>query len=104
MEQRRIKMNISPCGINCDECPLKEKCGNGCQQTCGKPFYIANFGVERCPIYDCSVNKKGYKTCGECAELPCQLFYTWKDPSMTDEEHCQAIDTNVVLLKELVKI
>ena len=48
-------MNLSPCGINCDACPLKEKCGDGCQVCGGKPFYIKDFGVECCPIYDCSV-------------------------------------------------
>ena len=98
-----MKMNVSPCGINCDACPLKEKCGSGCQQSCGKPFYIKDFGVECCPIYYCAVNKKGNKTCGECTELPCQLFYDWKDPSMSDEEHRQGVDTNVALLKELSK-
>jgi len=94
-------MNISPCGINCDVCPLKVQCGDGCQICGGKPFYIKDFGVERCPIYDCAVNKKGYETCGECAEVPCQLFYDWKDPSMSDEEHNKAIESNVSLLKEL---
>jgi len=83
--------------------PLKEKCGNGCQQTCGKVFYIENFGVECCPIYDCSVNKRCYKTCGKCTELPCQFFYDWNDPSMRDEEHHQSIDTNMALLKKLSK-
>ena len=94
-------MNISPCGFNCDACPLKVRCGGGCQVCGGKPFYIKDFGVERFPIYDCATNKRGYKTCGECAEVPCQLFYDWKDPSMSDEEHRQAIATNVSLLKEL---
>ena len=94
-------MNISPCGINCDTCHLKAQCGDGCQICGGKPFYIKGFGVEQCPIYDCSVNKRGHKTCGECNEVPCQLFYDWKDPSMSDEEHNQAIERNVSLLKEL---
>jgi hypothetical protein len=94
-------MNISPCGINCDACPLKAQCGNACQVSGGKPFFIKDFGVERCPIYDCAVNKKGYKTCGECADVPCRLFYDWKDPSMSDEEHRQSVDVNVAFLKEL---
>ena len=96
-------MNLSPCGINCDKCPLRETCGNGCQQHCGKPFYIEKFGVECCPIYSCSVTKNGYKNCGECDKLPCQIFYDWKDPSMTDEEHRQAINENATLLRELSK-
>jgi len=102
-EESKTAMNVSPCGINCDACHLKEQCGNGCQTSRGRPFYIEAFGVERCPIYDCSVNKNGFKTCGECTKLPCQLFYDWKDPSMTEEEHRQCIDDNVALLKELAK-
>lgn len=95
-------MNVSPCGINCDACPLKEQCGgDGCQVCGGKPFYIRDFGVERCPIYNCAVNKNGFKTCGECAKVPCQLFFDWKDPSMSDEEHKKAVEGNVALLKEL---
>ncbi|MCL2167473.1 MAG: hypothetical protein FWH49_09345, partial [Clostridiales bacterium] len=43
----------------------------------------------------------GFKTCGECAEVPCQLFYDWKDPSMSDEEHRQAVATNVSFLNDL---
>ena len=96
-------MNISPCGINCDACPLNEQCGGACQQTCGKPFYIKAFGVEQCPIYDCSVNKHGYTTCGECTLVPCQLFFDWRDPSMSEEEHKKAIEGNVALLKTLNK-
>jgi hypothetical protein len=93
-------MKLSPCGIDCDACPLKGKCGNGCHDSCGKPFYIKNFGVVCCPIYDCSVNKNGYKTCGECPNLPCQLFFDWKDPSMSDEEHLKGVNKNVALLKQ----
>lgn len=93
-------MLLSSCGIDCGACPLKEKCGGGCQVCGGKPFYIKDFGVEVCPIYHCSVEEKGYKTCAECQALPCQLFYDWKDPSMTEEEHCRAIDSNVALLRK----
>jgi len=93
-------MVLSPCGMNCAACPLKEKCGEGCQVCGGKPFYIKDFGVEVCPIYDCSVNKNGYKTCAECVELPCQILFDWKDPSMSDEEHCKAIEDNVALLRQ----
>jgi hypothetical protein len=46
------------------------------------------------------VNKKGFKTCAECSELPCQIYYDWKDPSMTDEAHIQSIKDRVLLLKE----
>jgi len=31
------------------------------------------------------------------------IFFDWKDPSMSDEEHRQGVTTNVALLKELSK-
>ena len=92
-------MNFSPCGIDCDTCPLKDQCSGGCFGIEGKPFYLKDFGVEVCPMYDCAVNQKGYKSCGECADLPCQIFYDWKDPSMTDEEHIQGVNDRVAGLK-----
>ena len=93
-------MMLSPCGINCEACPYFDSCG-GCFTIEGKPFYLADFDVEVCPMYNCSVNKKGFKSCGECPELPCQIFYDWKDPSMTDEEHTTSINARVKVLKDL---
>jgi hypothetical protein len=52
-----------------------------------------------CPMYDCAVNKKGFKNCGDCGELPCQLFLNMKDPNSTDEEHQASIGRRVNLLK-----
>jgi len=96
-------MLLSPCGVDCegyfeicDEC---KTCG-GCRATEGKPFYIKDFGFEVCPMYDCAVSKKGYQSCAECTELPCQIFYDWKDPSMTDEAHINSINERVKALKD----
>ncbi len=92
-------MLLSPCGINCGEF---EACGDckGCHEIQGKPFYIKDFGMEVCPMYDCPVNKKGYQTCGECPELPCQIYYDWRDPSMSEEAHLASIKARVKILKE----
>jgi hypothetical protein len=97
-------MNLSPCGIKCGEFEAckSANCG-GCHAIKGKPFYLKDFGVEVCPIYDCAVNKKGYHTCGECEQLPCEIIYGWKDPSSSDEEHAQSIKHNAALLKEYAK-
>ena len=92
-------MLLSPCGIDCESCEYAESC-SGCFAIEGKPFYIKDFGMEVCPLYDCPVNQKGYKSCGECPDLPCQLFYDWKDPSMSDEEHINSINARVKALKE----
>ena len=91
-------MMLSPCGANCESCEYLSNC-NGCNAMKGKPFYINDFGFEVCQMYDCSVNKKGHKSCAECPELPCQTFYDWKDPSMTDEAHINSINERVKNLK-----
>ncbi len=93
-------MSLSPCGIECNGCSYAESCSGGCHESGGKPFYIKEFGIEVCPMFDCAVNQKGYKTCGECSELPCKIFFDWKDPSMSDEEHVKSINDRVKILKE----
>lgn len=90
---------LAPCGANCTECPYEKDCG-GCFAISGKPFYIKDFGMDACPLYDCPVNKKGYRTCGECPELPCKSFYDWKDPSMSDEAHIQSIEERTKALRD----
>jgi hypothetical protein len=93
-------MLLAPCGIDCKSCDFNRNhsCG-GCYAIEGKPFYVQDFGMDVCPMYDCSVNKNGYKSCAECSELPCQIFYEWKDPSMTDEEHITSIHERAKILK-----
>ena len=93
-------MSLSPCGINCGEFEACKEAGcSDCHSIQGKPFYIKEFGLETCPMYDCPVNQKGYQTCGECDELPCKIYYDWKDPSMSDEEHINSINERVARLK-----
>jgi len=92
-------MYLSPCGMDCTGCPLKEQCGGTCHELKGAPFYVKDFGLEVCPIYECAVTKKGYTTCGECAEMPCQIFYDWKDPEMSEQEHLQSVRDRVETLK-----
>lgn len=96
-----MSMSLAPCGISCGEFEACKEAGcGGCQEIQGKPFFIKEFGMETCPLYDCPVNKKGYQTCGECEELPCQIYQDWKDPSMSDAEHQASIDARVKVLKE----
>lgn len=52
-----------------------------------------------CPMYDCSVNKKGFKDCGTCNELPCRIFLDMKDPNSTEEEHKKSIGERVERLR-----
>lgn len=93
-------MPLAPCGISCGEFEACKAAGcGGCHSIQGKPFFLKDFGVETCPLYDCPVNKKGFHTCAECSELPCQIHYNWKDPSMTEEAHINAINEKVKVLK-----
>ena len=95
-------MLLAPCGADCKGCEYAEKCGGSCYACQGKPFYVKEFGFEVCAIYDCSVNKKGYKSCAQCQELPCQTFYDWRDPNMTDEAFEQSVNERVKTLKASV--
>lgn len=92
---------FSPCGIDCTTCNDLGKTCAGCKEIKGKVFWTAYFGIDICPIYDCSVNQKGLKHCGECSELPCQIYYDSKDPSLTDEEHEKSIMDRAKILKGL---
>jgi hypothetical protein len=53
-----------------------------------------------CPLYDCSVNSKKFRNCGDCAELPCKMFRDMKDPNSTDEEHQKSLITRAANLRE----
>jgi hypothetical protein len=92
-------MLSAPCGADCNVCEFKEDCGGSCFACEGKPCYIATTGLEICEIYDCAINKKGYKSCGECADLPCEIFYAWKDPSISDEDFKANVDMRVAALR-----
>jgi len=76
----------APCGLYCGDCEiLGEKC-DGCAQVKGKPFWAEPYGVEVCPLYGCCVGQKHLEHCGLCADFPCQLFLSMRDPSQSDEE------------------
>ena len=94
-----MAMNCGVCGALCEKCPFfKETCA-GCIECAGKVFWAVEHFGGSCPLYACAVTERGYKSCGECAELPCRLFFEMKDPSMTDEEHKKSIDERVNILK-----
>ncbi|MDR2884498.1 MAG: hypothetical protein LBV09_05270 [Deferribacteraceae bacterium] len=94
-------MLSSSCGADCNDCEFKAACSGGCFACEGKACYVAEMGLGVCAIYDCAVNKKGYasKTCAECADLPCEIFMSWKDPSMSDEAFKANVDMRVANLK-----
>ena len=93
-------MNLSTCGLVCDECPSFGNECNGCRAIKGQTFWALEMMPNKtCPLYHCAVNERGLTDCGACAELPCKTFLEMKDPSSTDEEHRQAIIDRVAQLK-----
>ncbi len=77
---------INPCGCDCGGCPqYKASCG-GCAEIKGKVYWAPYVGGEVCPIYGCCAGK-GYAHCGACGDLPCQIYFDTRDPSMSEAEH-----------------
>lgn len=93
-----MSLNCSVCGVDCTKCNLLGDTCKGCDSVQGKVFWSVHFGGI-CPIYDCVVNKKQLASCAECSDLPCDIYFATKDPSMTDEEHTAGIKARVDILK-----
>lgn len=90
------------CGGKCSECNHYYGECKGCSILKGKVFWAAfvdDNGI--CPIYDCAVNSRGLTNCGECNELPCELYFKLKDPQLTDEKNKEEVCKKVKLLKSL---
>ncbi len=93
-------MLLSACGLLCDECHFFNDACQGCFSLQGKPFWTKEATTSGiCPIYDCSINDREYKDCGDCDELPCKIFLDLKDPNITEEEHKESIEKRVSVLK-----
>ncbi|HUW92539.1 MAG TPA: DUF3795 domain-containing protein [Bacteroidales bacterium] len=93
-------MILSACGLICDECEFYNKTCMGCMNVKGSTFWAKEMMPGKvCPLYDCSVNTRKYKDCGDCSELPCKMFREMKDPNSTEEEHQRSLLTRVSLLR-----
>lgn len=79
------RKNISPCGTICSDCIDYPQNCSGCLALQGKVHWVNFVNLEICPLYDCPVNQHNYKTCAECANIPCQKWKDLKDPDITDE-------------------
>ncbi|MDD4214176.1 MAG: DUF3795 domain-containing protein, partial [Bacteroidales bacterium] len=62
---------LSACGLFCQECEFYTvKCA-GCHNIKGSTFWALEMMPSKvCPLYDCSVNQRKYRDCGDCSELP----------------------------------
>jgi hypothetical protein len=81
-------MNISVCGIDCDDCKCREEKGcGGCRSHEGNPFWGS------CGIYACAAQKQ-LLHCGFCDDFPCQMLVDGLDGEGSD---------GVQVLTELMK-
>ncbi len=95
-------MLLSACGLICDECEYYGKECKGCYAVKGQTFWAKEMmPTKTCPLFNCSVNEKGFKSCGNCEELPCKMFREMKDPNSTDEVHQKSLLQRVERLKDL---
>ncbi len=90
--------DISCCGMDCSQCGLRGNLCVGCNAACGKVFHAPE-GKE-CPIYYCSRIKNGFKSCGECDKLPCDIILGTRDPNLSDEEFMKTVEERVSRLKK----
>lgn len=74
------------CGIICAECEhLGDRC-KGCGNVEGRPFWVHEYCVETCALYECCVRVKKLTHCGRCEEFPCPTFKEMRDPSLSPDE------------------
>ena len=89
---------ISCCGTDCSKCGCFRNMCKGCSASLGKVFYAPD--GQACPIYECVVNQKDMKGCGECEHIPCDIWRKTKDPAFTEEEFERNIQERVDRLKK----
>jgi hypothetical protein len=90
---------LTPCGAVCKKCEYyNDKCA-GCLETGGSPFWSRYIEQEKCILYDCCINERGYLNCGNCEELPCTKIIELKEPNITQEEHIKRIKRQVRRLR-----
>lgn len=93
--------NVSICGIFCNECKeCKIRC-SGCNIIKGNVFWAEYTDKKTCLIHECCIEKKGFKHCGECEELPCRLYFDTMEPNATLEKHEEDIFERVEQLKKM---
>ena len=103
-KQREILESVYPvnmlscCGTDCTKCEYYGNLCKGCNESRGMVFHAPS--GQACPIYECSINQKGLKGCGNCSGVPCDIWRKTKDPSFSDEEFEKNIQERLNRLKK----
>jgi len=98
-QRQREILGLSCCGADCAACSLHGDSCQGCNAAKGKVFHAPQ--DRPCPIYACSVNRHRFTTCGDCPELPCEIWRATRDPNLSDEAFQTSIETRVNNLKSI---
>ncbi len=92
---------MTVCGVVCEtDCSAFGENCKGCNQLKGKVSWAPEIGKEICPIYTC-VEKKGFKSCGECSNRPCDIWLKeTKNPSIPEEDFFKDINSRLNNLRK----
>ena len=97
--KQREALGLSVCGTDCAACSFRGAACAGCNEACGKVFHVPT--GKACPIYACCVGKHRFATCADCGELPCGIWLSTRDPSMTEERFRESVERRVQALKQI---
>lgn len=92
--------HLSCCGTDCGGCECYGNLCKGCNESEGKVFFVQE--GQACPIYECVINRKRFKNCGNCREVPCSVWKNTRDPKYTDKEFAENIEARLRALRENV--
>jgi len=91
---------LSVCGVNCSsDCNAFGTECEGCNQLQGRVAWAPFLGRERCPIFDCVMNK-GLQSCGDCGSAPCKVWYDTRNPDASDEEFTADLNSRLANLND----
>lgn len=96
--QREI-LGLSCCGSDCAVCSFHGNVCAGCNEACGRVFHAP--AGKACPIYACCVGKHRFATCGDCPELPCNIWRATRDPNLTDAAFEASVECRVGNLRQV---
>jgi hypothetical protein len=89
---------ICVCGACCDGCPKHKSGCAGCEVIGGKVYWANYIGFDVCHVFKCARDRL-FKNCGDCSEIPCRLWFSLRDPAMTEEEHEKSVKERVAAFK-----
>ena len=95
--KQRALIGLSCCGTDCSACQLHGTVCAGCNEAMGKVFHASEKG---CPIFNCA-RRRGFATCASCGELPCAIWQSTRDPSLTDEAFAANVAERVKALRSV---